>query len=353
MSDPGDHEEQPDGARRRWLRVRIVANYVLQIAGDPRWWPRDLPRRRGSLLGREIAQAEAATWPPIDATERLRGLADAQFLEAKFWYLVVTYLYVAAAILAAVAFALHEGRGQHQYLTISAVACQIVAAITRFRAARLQALAHEADWRALIMDGCGPSRRERNYALKLENLISDSARARAGALPGYFANTERRGYRRLALNLWETTFFTEALYRTSAVRAVFLAGLVLAIPVMGPFYEIVSGKTIPSSVAILAASSVLPLWDIIGRIRTWRASANTLDHVNSSLEHLSGAELADMHVLLPLITDATIATASAPGIPRRIYAHWAGELRERWKALETTSAQANAESTISDSMPDG
>jgi hypothetical protein len=343
-SPPPTGEQSPAGRiPSRWVRLRVVANYGLQLAGDPRWWPRDLPLPRDKIVGRSIEQASAGEWPPRDPTERLRGLADAQFLEAKFWYLLVTYLYVAAALLAAAAFALHEGIGREQYLAIASVACQIVAAITRFRAARLQALAHEADWRALIMDGRGASRQEANYALKLENLISDSARIRAGILPGYFANDEPHGARRLALNLWETTFFTEALYRTAAIRAVFLALLVLAVPVVGPLYEVVTGIAIPSSVPVVAASSVLPLWDIVGRIRTWRASASTLDHVNITMEHLTDVQMADMSVTLPLLTDAAIATASAPGIPRRIYSKWAGELRERWGALSVTNAQAASE----------
>ena len=196
------------------------------------------------------------------------------------------------------------------------------------------------------MDGRGASRQEANYALKLENLISDSARGRAGPLPGYFANSEKCGDRRLALNLWETTFFTEALYRTSAVRAVFLAAVVLAVPASAPLYEVITGVAIPSSVAVVAASSVLPLWDIIGRIRTWRGAANTLDHVNTTLEHLTDEQLGDVRVTLPLLTDATIATASAPGIPRRIYKKWAGELRERWSTLSTTNM--SHESRIND-----
>jgi hypothetical protein len=337
---PSDSDARDGRVPSRWVRVRVVVNYALQLAGDPRWWPRELPLPKAKVLGRGITRAEATEWPPRDATERLRGLADAQFQEAKFWYLLVTYLYVAAALLAAAAFALHEGQGRVQYFAFASVASQIVAALTRFRAARLQALAHEADWRALIMDGRGASRQEANYALRLENLISDSARGRAGPLPGYFANSERYNERRLALNLWETTFFTEALYRTSAIRAVFLAAVVLAVPASAPLYEVITGLAVPSSFALVAASSVLPLWDIIGRIRTWRASANTLDHVNTTLEHLTDEQMEDTRVILPLITDATIATASAPGIPRRIYKKWAGELRERWSALGATNVSS-------------
>lgn len=303
---------------------------MLQLGGDPRSWPRDLPLDRDTILWRRIARADPReAWPPEDPTERLRGLTHAQLLEAKFWYLCVTYLYVFAALLAAFAFATDESQKRQQLATIGAVSCQILAALARLRAIRLHSLAHEADWRALVMDGLGHIPREERRAIMIENSMSDSARARATRLPRYFANVEPPGETRLLANLRETAFYTCALYRTAANRAVFLAALVIFVPASGPIYSVVTGVAIPSAFAVLAVSSVLPLWDVFARVRSWRNSANTLERASEAL-----AEIDHPREGLSLVTDCVIATATAPPIPRHAYDKWREDLREMWPHLE-------------------
>ncbi len=305
-------------------------NRALQLAGDPRWWPRELPLKRSRFLGRASQRAEGH-WPPADIVVRLRGLTNAQFAEAKFWYLNVTYLYIAAAVLAGLAFAvsviLHEDAPQ-RHLTLAAVSCQVVAAIVRLRAIRLHSIAVEADWRELIMDSMGPSDAEKEQAMVLEGLFADEARARAGALSNYYTGGQSHGPARLIANLRETAFFTESLYKTAYTRAWYYAAFVIAIPLIPLLVSMILEQELSALIFVLALTSVLPLWDIMFRLRAWRSSAETLGRVREGLR-----TVIDLRHALPFLSDAVAATATAPPIPRRVYNQNAGPLQERWRQL--------------------
>lgn len=317
-------------------QARKVINGFLQLIGDPRWWPRDLDtpgkKRPPKLLWRTIQRAEADEWPPpatpAGGIARLRALAEAQYNETKFWFLVVTQLYVAGAALAGAAFLIAPAR---TWLTFLAAACQGIAAFARIRAVRLHALAYDADWRALVLDAMGPTEAELQRALLIENGLSDGARRRAGVLPNYYDSTAPPGEQRLIENLSQTAFLTGALYGGARVQAFFLAALVLMIPLIGPVYWLLTGDALPPEFGVLLVTSVLPFWDVIGRQVSWREGASTLEHVVDSLR-----TTRDIREALPLMVDAMTATAMAPPIPRTVYQRWVNEgLRTRWQLLST------------------
>ncbi|HEX2070293.1 MAG TPA: hypothetical protein VHF90_01435 [Thermoleophilaceae bacterium] len=313
-----------------------VFNRALQLAGDPRWWPRDLSLERRKRLWRTSQHAEGA-WPPADVTVRLRGLTNAQFAEAKFWYLGVTYLYIGAALLAALAFGstlfqdendLAKELNLQENLLLAAVACQVLAAITRLRAIRLHSIAVEADWRELIMESMGPSESEKEEAMVMEGLFADGARARAGALTNYYSSGQPAGAKRLIANLRETAFFTEDLYKTAYTRGWYFAVAVIIVPLIPLLGSMILKEKPSTSVFVLALTSVLPLWDIMFRLRGWRSAAETLARVRGGLR--TATELRDA---LPFLTDAAAATATAPPIPRVVYNRKAGPLQERWRQI--------------------
>src|ERR1700759_183860 len=337
MSASGDFDTAAQAPRPGGLgmRAKIAANYLLQLLGDPRYWPRDLPLKKKRLLWRAIDDGGAGEhWPPGNASARLRGLAEAQLQEAKFWYLLVTYVYVLAAGLATAAYVRHEGIGSTEYLPMAAIVLQVVAVVTRLRAFRLHSLGHQADWRALIMDALGSSPNDCDDAIMLENLLTDSARARAVCMSNYYDNHVDEGYGRLALNLRETTFFTGTLYRSSANRVVWIAFLVIALPFLLPLYKVIQEQAVPPAFVVVTIAAVLPLWDVISRIRTWRSSARVLEGTTAALKGVDTPE-----VILPLLADGVIATATAPLIPRTIYAKWRDEQRERWVTMGEAGQQ--------------
>ncbi len=292
-----------------------------------------MPKRR--LGWRTIKRAEPGSWPPPDTPagriDRLRALAEAQYGETKLWFLLVTDLYVGGAALAGAAFLIPSGR---TWLTFSAAACQGLAAFARIRAVRLHAIAHEADWRALLLDAMGPTPAELDRAAMLENVISDGARRRAGVLANYYSSKETYGERRLIENLRQTAFLTGALYGGAKVQAFFLAAVVVLIPLIGPIYWLVTGTALPPEFGVLLVTAVLPLWDVIGRQRSWREAATTLERVVEGLRTTD-----DIRDALPLMVDAMTATAMAPPIPRTVYARWVKEgLRLRWKLMSKPDA---------------
>jgi hypothetical protein len=326
---PEPAAQPPDASSSRYRHELLSRawNGALQIARDPRWWPRELPLKRERLLGHRVVRADLADWP-LPTAAQLRALADAQFLEAKLWYAVVTRLYVLAAALALSAYFIYEAGDPYQYAAIAAVIGQILAALARLRATRLHSVAHEADWRALILDALEPADGETSRAIQLENLVSDGARDRAGRIPDYYSSELPKGDPKLVANLRETAFFTAALYNTAATRAVWL-GVVVVIPPLGPFiYSVLAGVVVSPAVAIVAVTSFLPLWDVFARNRAWRASAATLDRVTDALFYVT-----DLRTALPLFTDAVIATATAPPIPTAVYQRQSDQLRTNWKRL--------------------
>ncbi|HEX2070607.1 MAG TPA: hypothetical protein VHF90_03045 [Thermoleophilaceae bacterium] len=331
-------------------RIRQFAsigfNTVLQIIGDPRWWPRELPRSKEKLFWRQPKQADGH-WPPADHTVRLRGLANAQFSEAKFWYLGVTYLYVAAAILVCLAFASPNSDGDPNVgLTLAAIICQVFAATARLRAIRLHSFASLADWRELVMDGMGPTDAEKQHAMALEGVFADGARKRAGPLSNYYASARPEGEQRLIDNLRETAFYTQSLYETAYTRAFYFAAAVVFIPVLPLAESVVTndvGEDVRRELFVLAVTAVLPLLDIIFRLRAWRGSADMLTRVVDGLRTVT-----ELRHALPFLTDAVVATATAPPIPRRVYDTNAGELQERWRQI---AGQALAKEDDEDEDP--
>lgn len=325
----GTQAEEREGRTHR-QRLRVVGNGFLLLLGDPRWWPRDLRTPGPKLLWRTIKRADAAEWPPPDTptgrSQALRGLAEAQYGETRFWFLLVTELYVLGAAFAGAAFLIAPAR---TWLTFSAAACQVLAAFARIRAARLHSIAHEADWRSLLLDALGPTPAELERAVMIENVISDGARRRAGILRDYYTSTADPGERRLIDNLRQTAFLTAALYGGAKVQAFFLASVVILIPLIGPIYWLVTGTALPPTFGVLLLTAVLPLWDVIGRLRSWRESAAVLERVVDSLRTTT-----DIRDVLPLMVDAMTATAMTPPIPRTVYARWFKEgLNRRWKLM--------------------
>lgn len=333
----GETSGENGGSGRHRQRLRRVGNGLLQLIGDPRWWPRDLKSPGEKLLWRTIKQADAGKWPPPETptgrTERLRALAEAQYDETKLWFLLTTELYVAGAALAGAAFLIPSGR---TWLTFAAAACQVLAAFARIRAVRLHAIAHDADWRALLLNSMGPTEAELERAVMIENVISDGARRRAGVSPDYYTSTAPPGDQRLIDNLRQTAFITAALYGGAKVQAFFLASVVVLIPLAGPIYWLVTGTALPPEFGVLLLTAVLPFWDVIGRLRSWRDAATMLEHVVESLANTKGKRDA-----FPLMVDAMTATAMAPPIPRSIYARWFKEgLNERWTLMNATDTPA-------------
>lgn len=303
---------------------------MLQLLGDPRAWPRGLRLPRKRILWRKLIRADPAAWPPPNTQEggtaRLKALARAQYDETRLWFLVVTYLYVGGAVFAGLAFLVESHRTE---LTAAAVACQILAALTRIRAARLHSIAHEADWRALLLDALGPTRAELDRAAMLENLISDGARRRAGLLTDDYTSSAAPGTTRLVDHLRQTAYVTGALYGGAKVQAFFLAAFVILIPLTGPIYWLATGSTLPPEAGVLLVTAVLPLWDVMGRQGSWRNAETTLHRVVDSLD---GTE--EMRDALPLMVDAMTATAMAPPIPRTVYVRWFKEgLSDRWRTM--------------------
>jgi hypothetical protein len=261
--------------------------------------------------------------------QRLQALADAQYDETKLWFLLTTELYVLGAVLAGGAFLIAPARTA---LTFAAAACQICAAFARIRAARLHSIAHQADWRAMLLDAMGPTDAELERAAVIENAISDGARRRASVQPNHFTSTAPSGDRRLIDNLRQTAFITGALYGGAKVQAFFLASVVVLIPLAGPIYWLVTGTALPPQAGVLLVTAVLPLWDVIGRQRSWGAAANTLEHVAESLTNTR-----DVRDAMPLMVDAMTATAMAPPVPRSIRSRWLREgLEERWAMMSAT-----------------
>lgn len=324
---PEQSQKRERASRRRHHYLAWAWNGILQIARDPRWWPRDLPLAHRQLLPRRVVQADASDWP-LPTSDQLRALADAQFLEAKLWYSVVTRLYILAATLALVAYFIYNAGHRYQYAAGAAVMLQILAALARLRATRLHTVAHEADWRALILDALDPSDGETSRAIQLENLVSDGARDRAGRLTDYYATDLPKGEGRLVSNIRETAFFTAALYNTAATRAVWLAVVVVVPPLLPFAYSVIAGVVVSPAVAIVAVTSFLPLWDVFARNRAWRASAATLDRVTDALVYASNLRSA-----LPLLIDSVIATATAPPIPVAVYRRQRNQLRTNWRRL--------------------
>lgn len=333
MSTEPDPPSEPiaRGETRLRLRHAYLAwawNATLQIARDPRWWPRDLPLAHRQLLPRRVVRAEPPTWP-LPTAEQLRALADAQFLEAKLWYSIVTRLYIFAAVLALGVYFIFNTGHNYQDAAIAAVATQILAALARLRATRLHNVAHEADWRALILDGLDPSKDETSRAIQLENLVSDGARERAGRLADYYSSVLPKGDARLVSNIRETAFFTAALYNTAATRAVYLSAVVIVPPLVPFAYSVIAGVVVSPAVALVAVTAFLPLWDVFARNRAWRASAATLDRVTDALQGVN-----DLRSMLSLLVDAVIATATAPPIPVAVYRRQAEQLRVNWARLD-------------------
>lgn len=317
-------------------RMLILGNALLQLVGDPRPWPRDLKKPREKLLWRRIRRVEAEDWPPPGTPkgkiERLRALAEAQYDETRLWFLLTTELYALGALIAGAAFLFPSVRVG---LTGIAVACQMLAAFARIRAGRLQVIAHEADWRALLLDGLGPTEAELEQAAVIENRISDGARRRAGMLPDYYTSRAAPGDRRLVDNLRQTAYIRSALYGGARVQAVFVAAFVILIPLTPPAYWLITGDSLPPEAGVLAVTAVLPLWDVFGRVRGWDEAATTLERVFASLV---GPE--DMRRAVALMIDAMTVTAMAPPIPSSIHARWFKEgLRERWMLVSATSGR--------------
>jgi hypothetical protein len=323
---------QQGGRKSRTFRERIliVGIGLLQVIGDPRWWPRDLPLPREKLLWRKIKRADPSKWPPpiteVGRAQRLKGLAEAQYDEARLWFLLTTQLYVVGAVLAGFAFLIEPARIQ---LTVATAACQIFAAFARIRAARLHSIAHQANWRALLLDAMEPTEAELERAVMFENTLSDGARRRAGVLPNYFTSDKDRGPERLIDNVRQTAFVTGALFGGAKVQAFFLVVVVVAIPLSGPIYWLTTGSSLPPEAGVLLVTAVLPLWDAIGRQRSWGAAAVTLEEVVESLR-----TTGDLRDALPQMVDAMTATAMAPPPPRTIYLRWLKEgLLDRWKLM--------------------
>jgi hypothetical protein len=334
---PDPHQANEQASKRRRNYLAWTWNGLLQAARDPRWWPRDLPLSHRRLLPRRVVQADAREWP-LPTSEQLRALADAQFLEAKLWYSVVTRLYIVAGALALIAYFVYRAGLSYQYAAGAAVVLQIIAALARLRATRLHTVAHEADWRALILDALEPAGGETSRAIQLENLVSDGARDRAGRLPNYYSSDLPRGDARLVTNIRETSFFTAALYNTAATRAVWLAVIVVIPPLLPFAYSVIAGVVVSPAVAIVAVTSFLPLWDVFARNRAWRASAATLDRVTDALVYSSNLRSA-----LPLLIDSVIATATAPPIPVGVYRRQQNQLRINWKRLVDDERRQSAQ----------
>ena len=207
----------------------------------------------------------------------------------------------------------------------------MLAALARIRAARLHSIAHEADWRALLLDSLGPTPTEVDRAAVIENTISDGARRRAGPLVDDYTSQEKPGTRRLVDNLRQTAFVTGGLYGGAKVQAFFLAILVILIPLTGPIYWLTTGTALPPQAGVLLVVAVLPLWDAMGRQQSWRNGETTLDRVVSSLD-----ETEDIRDVLPLMVDVMTATAMAPPIPRTVYGRWFTEgLANRWRLISS------------------
>jgi hypothetical protein len=329
-AEPDPPSDAADGVLKPRLRHAYMAwawNAALQIARDPRWWPRDLPLAHRQLLPRRVMRAEPPTWP-LPTSEQLRALADAQFLEVKLWYSIVTRLYIFAAVLAIGVYFIFNTGHYYQDAAIAAVLIQILAALARLRATRLHTVAHETDWRALIMDGLDLSKAEVTRAIELENLVSDGARERAGRLASYYSSALPKGDPRLVANIRETAFFTAALYNTAATRAVYLSTVVIVPPLVPFAYSVIAGVVVSPAVALVAVTAFLPLWDVFARNRAWRKSAETLDRVMKSLDGVN-----DLRSALSLLVDAVIATATAPPIPVAVYRRQANQLRVNWTRL--------------------
>jgi hypothetical protein len=216
-------------------------------------------------------------------------------------------------------------------LTAAAVACGVFAAFSRIRAARLHAIAHEADWRALLLDSLGPTEAELVRAALIENVISDGARRRAGALVDGYTSDAPPGRQRLIANLRQTAFVTGALFGGAKVQAFFLAAVVIIVPLSGPAYWLATGTALPPQAGVLLVTAVLPLWDVMGRQRSWRDGETTLARVAQSLE--TADEIRDV---LPFLVDAMTATAMAPPIPRSVSERWFREgLIHRWRLMSS------------------
>jgi hypothetical protein len=184
----------------------------------------------------------------------------------------------------------------------------------------------------------GPTEAELARAVVIENTLGDGARRRAGVVPNYFTSNEDPGGQRLVDNLRQTTFITAALYGGAKVQAYFLASVVVLIPLTGPIYWLVTGTALPPQAGVLLVTAVLPLWDVIGRQRSWRDAAATLDRVFESLK-----DSDDIRDTMPLMVDAMTATAMAPPIPRTIYSRWFKEgLKKRWEMISGTKAPFTA-----------
>jgi hypothetical protein len=263
-----------------------------------------------------------------DGSTLLKGLAKAQYDETRLWFLIVTYLYVAAAMFASLALLLVSGRTG---LTAAAAACGVLAALARIRAARLHGIAHETYWRAFLLDSLGPTEAELDRAALIENVISDGARRRAGPLIDDFTSEDLPGRERLIANLRQAAYVTGALFGGAKVQALFLSSVVIIVPLSGTLYWLATGTAWPPQVGVLAVTAVLPLWDVIGRQRSWGDGEKALERIVLSLkrEH----EVRDV---LPLLVDAMTATAMAPPIPRTVFARWNREgLRRRWRLMSS------------------